>query len=244
LIKGIIFDLGDTLIHATGDPDDAVDQGATAMADWYLKKKHIKLDAATLVETFLAGRAARATKVAHTHTEVLEQETLTRSLKKINAPASALAFVEAAVKIFYEPLEGAFEPYPDAVDTLKQLKAQGYRLGLISNAADDALVQRLVNRNRLRPLLSPTFSSAGLGQRKPKPAPFTLIAERWGESPTAIAVVGNTLAEDILGAQNAGMRSILLTMDEAPSNAGHRHIQPTAIASRLSDLPDVVARLS
>jgi phosphoglycolate phosphatase-like HAD superfamily hydrolase len=56
-------------------------------------------------------------------------------------------------------------------------------------------------------------------------------------------VVGDTLNADVLGAQNAGMHSILVTMDENPSNANHRHIQPTAVAGSLSELPEIVAQL-
>ncbi|RMF03505.1 MAG: hypothetical protein D6768_05710, partial [Chloroflexi bacterium] len=58
MIKGIIFDLGNTLLQFTGDPHAVGQTGAAAMATWYLKKKHIKLDAEALVETFLAERGA------------------------------------------------------------------------------------------------------------------------------------------------------------------------------------------
>jgi putative hydrolase of the HAD superfamily len=114
---------------------------------------------------------------------------------------------------------------------------------LYSNATDDKLIQRLVNQGGLRPWLSPTFSSAGWGWRKPKPEPFQLIARRWGFSPAEVVMVGDTLMADIQGAQNAGMPGILVTMDEAPSNAANRHIQPTAVAETLSALPEIIAQL-
>jgi len=53
----------------------------------------------------------------------------------------------------------------------------------------------------------------------------------------------HTLNADILGAQNAGMPAILVTMDEAPSNAEQRHIQPTAVVETLSALPEIIAQL-
>ncbi len=242
MIKGIIFDLGNTLLKFTGDWPTVRREGAAAMADWYLKKKHVKIDPAALIEAFLAEIAACQQQASQTQTEVQAQDTLRRALAKIDAPAAATAHIEAALKIYFGPEEAASQPYPDAVDTLKKLSLN-YRLGLCSNAADDPLIQRLVNQGSLRPWLSPTFSSAGLGWRKPRPEPFQLIASRWELSPAEIVVVGDTLAVDILGAHNAGMASVLVTMDESATNAQHRDIKPSATASSLSALLDVIVKL-
>lgn len=223
--------------------DAVIWEGAEAMATWYLKKKHIKLNSTALIETFISERQASYQIALQTQSEMLASETLRKTLTKIEAPASTGPIVDAALKIYFGPEEEASQPYPDTVATLKYLKEQGYRLGLYSNATDDPLVQRLINRHGLRPWLSPTFSSAGWGWRKPKREPFELIARRWGLPPEEILVIGDTLQADILGAQNAGMNSILMTMHEAPSNADNRHIQPTAVAENLSALPEIIAQL-
>ena len=235
--------MGNTLIKVTRSWDEVIQEGAEAMATWYMKTKHIKLDAPALIETFIAECASGLKTARQTQTEVLAAQTLLASLKKIEASPSAEALIEGAVKIFFGPEEAASQAYPDTVDTLKTLKAQGYKAGLYSNATDDALIQRLVNRNGLRPWLSPTFSSAGWSWRKPKREAFDLIAQRWGLAPEEMVVVGDTLEADILGAQNAGMHSILVTMDEAISNADNRHIQPTAMTDNLSAVPEIIAQL-
>ena len=243
MIKGIIFDLGSTLLQFTGDSRSIEREGAEAVADWYLKKKHIKLDGPALVEAFLAERNAARASAIETQLEVTAQHSLREALKKIDASATTGALVEAAIKVYFAPEEAVWVAYPDAVDTLKQLKSRGYRLGLYSNATDDPLIQRMVNQNGLRPWLSPTFSSAHWGWRKPKREPLELIAGRWGLSPVEVVMVGDTLDTDILGAQNAGMPSILVTMNESRFNAHNRHIQPTAVAETLSALPAIIAQL-
>lgn len=243
MIKGIIFDLGSTLLQFTGDGPAIEQAGAEAMADWYLKKRHIKLDGPALVEAFLAERAAGRALALETQTEVTAQQSLSQALKKVDAPATAGALVEAAVKVFFTLEETAWTAYPDSAETLKQLKSCGYRLGLFSNATDDKLIQRLVNQSGLRPWLSPTFSSAAWGWRKPRPEPFELIAGRWALAPGEVVVVGDTLSADILGAQNAGIAGILVTMNEPSFNSQYRHIQPAAVAETLSALPGIVARL-
>lgn len=227
----------------TGDWESNNQQGAEAMAEWFLKKKRIKLDSSALIDAFLTQRAANFDQAQETQIEIVAQESLRQALKHIDAPPRAETLVEGAIKIFFGPEEVLYKPYPDAVDTLKQLKAQDYRLGLYSNATDDALIQRMVNQSKIRPWLSPTFSSAGCGWRKPRPDGFALIAARWGLPPDQIVVVGDTLNADVLGAQNAGMHSILVTMDENPSNDENRDIVPTAVADSLSQIPEITAQL-
>jgi len=234
-MKGIIFDLGSTLLRFTDDYDAVVRAGAEAMALWYFKKKHIKLDQVALVEAFIGERAAGRVQACQTETEVTAQTSLRQALKKIEAPTTADAFAEAAIKIYFEPEEAAWQPYTDTVAVLQQLAKSGYRIGLYSNATDDPFIQRLVNRYKLRPWLAPVFSSAGWGWRKPKPEPFQLIADRWGLSPEDVVVVGDTLNADILGAQQAGMTGLLVTMDESPANADNRHIRPDAVAATLTE---------
>jgi len=243
LIKGIIFDLGSTLLRFDGDGEAVNQQGAEAMAEWFFKKKRIKLDGPALVEAFLTQRAVDFAQARQTQTEIVAQESLRRALQKIDAPPHAEPLAEAAIKIYFALEERCWHPYPDAVETLKQLKAQGYRLGLYSNATDDALIQRLINQGKIRPWLSPAFSSAGCGWRKPKPDGFALIAARWGLPADQIVVVGDTLNADVLGAQNAGMPSILVTMDENPANGDYQNIVPTAVAESLSQIPEIVAQL-
>jgi putative hydrolase of the HAD superfamily len=243
LIKGIIFDLGNTLLRFDGDDETVSRAGAELMADWFFKKKRLKLDGPALVETFLAQRVANFEQAQQTQTEILAEESLRQALHKIDAPSHAQPLVEAAIKIYFASEEAYWQPYPDTVQTLKQLKAQGYRMGLYSNATDDALVQRMVNQGRIRPWLSPTFSSAGCGWRKPRPDGFALIAARWNLPANQIVVVGDTLNADILGAQNAGMHSILVTMDENPANFENRNIVPGAVVESLSQIPEIAAQM-
>lgn len=245
MIKGVIFDLGYTLLDLPGDAEALAREGAEVMAEWYLTKKRIKLDQAALVETFLAEQRLGLEKASQTQTEVLARHCLETALDKIEAPpkAKASTLLDAAVKIFFEPVEKTWQAYPDAVATLKRLQSQNYRLGLYANASDDPFIQRLINVNKLRPHFSATLSSANVGWRKPRPDGFLLIAHRWEVPPADIVVVGDTLNADILGAHNAGMQSIMVTMHESPVNDTYRHIKPSAVAERLSDLPELIAQL-
>jgi HAD superfamily hydrolase (TIGR01549 family) len=243
LIKGVIFDLGSTLIKLSGDWPDVVREGAEATAEWYYKQKHVKVDREGLVETFIEERRLALQQAAETLEEAQMTEVLRRALKRINASARAEAMVEEALRCFFAPEEAAHTPFPDAVETLKTLRAKNLKVGILSNAPDDSLIQRLVNDNGLRPWVSPVFSSAGLGWRKPSPEPFALIAQRWGIPANQIVVVGDTLATDILGAKNAGMRSIHAAMVENPANELYHYLRPDRTVTVLSQVPLVIEEM-
>ena len=241
-IKGIIFDLGSTLIKFGGDWKITDQTGAKAMSDWF-KKKRVKHDQKTFVDTFLSKRNAGFVLARQTDMEVTITASLEKTIKKLDMPAQAIPLISDAIKLYLEAESKSWSCYVDTLPTLKMLKRQGYYMGLYSNATDDPFVQRLVNLHRLRPLLSPTFSSAGLGWRKPKAKPFQLISERWEIPTNEIVVVGDNLRADILGAQNAGMASVLVTQNEAASNVDYRHIKPTVTIPSLATLPGVLGQL-
>jgi HAD superfamily hydrolase (TIGR01662 family) len=241
MIKGIIFDLGGTLLHFQGDPKAAEQQGAEAIAEWLIKKKRVKLNAPALAAAIVSARKESFAKARETLRPTLAKDAILTALQRVNAPPRAAGFAQAAVKIFFQGEEKAHVLLPDAPDTLKSLKARGIKCALLSNASDDALIQRLVNRSGLRPYLSPVFSSAGLGWQKPRAEPFLLIAQRWQLPPQRIAVVGDTLSADIQGAHNAGMTGILVTRVENPRNNKNRHIKPDVTIATLADLPEILA---
>lgn len=237
MIKGIIFALEGTLLDCEGDAVALAKAGAEGMAEWYLKKKRVKLDQAGLAAAFLAEREAALAQAKRTQREGPLQQVLRAALQQVEAGPRAEAFAVNALRIFFAPYEAACRPSAEAIPVLKTLHAQGLRLAILANAPDDALVQRLVNRAGLRPWVGPVFSSAGVGLRKPHPAPFRLIATRWRLSPQNVLVVGSALAADILGAKNAGMPGVLLNREAPLDTDQSPHLKPRQRIDQLGQLP-------
>jgi len=239
-VRGVIFDLGSTLMYFDADWEDVVGRGVADMLAFF-KRKRVKLDEAALAETFIAERQAGREVAYQTQREVTCSDSLRAALEKVEAPPDSFPLVTDAVRVCFGPEEAAWKAYPDARATLKGMSTQGYRLGLLSNATDDSFIQRLVNRLELRPWLSPTFSSAGLSFRKPMREPFELILARWNLPPESVVMVGDTLSADILGAHNTGMRGVLITTDEPAWNDDDRKtIIPDATVASLSELPGLL----
>jgi putative hydrolase of the HAD superfamily len=251
VIRGILFDLGGTLMTFTGDWDEVQQRGAALMAAFF-KQRRIAIDEEQLVHTFLAERQAGFARAVETQREVSGAECLRTALERIAAPPAAFDLIPEALRVYFVPEETAWHAFPDAKDTLRRLAAvrtpdgrPAYRMGALSNATDDAIIQRLVNRLELRPWLSPVWTSAALGLRKPRREVFEMVLKRWNLPPESVVMVGDRLEIDILGAQQVGMRAVLITADDVPSNQLYRDaIVPDATIQRIGELPALLAAWS
>jgi putative hydrolase of the HAD superfamily len=138
-----------------------------------------------------------------------------------------------AVRHYAKPVsEVAYEP-PGAVETLKALREQGWRIGLISNTIWPAeLHVEDLERIGVLPYLDHTIFSGDLGHWKPTPDVFQHALDALGVSASEAVFVGDNPREDILGAQAVGMRAVWVVSPEFPLGA----VQPDAIIRELPEL--------
>jgi putative hydrolase of the HAD superfamily len=104
---------------------------------------------------------------------------------------------------------GHFSLYDDVPETLEALHAQGLRLGLISNT--HRCLASFQSHFELEGLISVAVSSSEHGFMKPHPSIFRAALELMQVRAGDAAMVGDSLAHDVLGAKQAGMHGILLT---------------------------------
>ena len=118
---------------------------------------------------------------------------------------------------------------------LRQLKAQGLELGIISNFD-----------SRLFPVLRglgieqffDTITISSLSQAaKPAPKIFSLALEKHAVDPEDAVHVGDSLKEDVEGATKAGLTSVLIDRSEAEAAPGVHRIRS------LEQLQPLLARL-
>jgi putative hydrolase of the HAD superfamily len=240
MIQGIIFDLGQTLIYTPRAMSwaRALDRMRADLLG-HLRAAGHDLDAGE----FLARFAARLREYdEQRQTDWVEQtaaHTLRATLEELGQPAPAPEVLAGALRAYYAYSESLWRPVLGLHPTLRTLQARGYRLGLISNAADAENVRRLMANAGLEGCFDPVIISAAVGIRKPNPAIFRLALEAWGLPPEACLMVGDTLGADILGAQLAGLRHVWVTNHAGhPANTAHRgNIVPEAELPGIVDLP-------
>ncbi len=98
--------------------------------------------------------------------------------------------------------------YDDVAPTLRRLKAEGVRTGIISNW--DRRLRGLLEGLGIADLLDTIVSSADVGLRKPDPRIFELACEQVGVEPRESLHVGDHHYADLLGASAVGMRGVLI----------------------------------
>ena len=208
----------------------------------FLRAEGLDLEAEAFSQAFHHQRS-RAYEIARaTRVEYPAHRSLGEALSELGYPRLDGRLLADGMKALFRYEEARWKLFPDALQTLESLQGAGYRLGLISNASDDAFIQRLVRRLGLAPYLCPALNSAGVGIRKPAPSLFRLVLEEWNLEPWEVAMVGDTLEADILGAQLAGMHSVLALMDENPANGELRdRVIPDATIEELAQLPRLLA---
>ncbi len=242
-IKGLIFDLGNTLMYMDHDWDTVIARGAENLAR-FLANHGFELDPGTFAEDFVTLRRSLRAKAIDEQKEYTADYALMSLLAQMRYEDVSRQLVEGGVNAFFAFEETRWHAYPESEATLRQLSGKGYRLALISNATHDPLIQSLVDKGSFRQWLDVVLTSAGIGIRKPHPRIFHQVLDMWGFLPSQVVMIGDTLQFDILGAHSSGMAGILAAWDLYPDYAiGNDHIVPDGRADSLSELEEVIVGL-
>lgn len=126
------------------------------------------------------------------------------------------------------------------VEAVRQI-APHYRLGLLSNFDDSETGHQIVQDTGIAGLFDAIIISADVGLRKPHPEVFRQIAEMLEAAPAEILFVGDTPRYDVLGAHQAGMRTVWLNDRKDPLTPDIP--APDYIIKDLSELPALLEGL-
>ncbi|MET9901083.1 HAD family hydrolase [Streptomyces sp. NPDC006446] len=132
---------------------------------------------------------------------------------------------------------------PDAAEMLVGLRERGYGIGVLSNTLWPAdWHEEIFDRDGVLGLLDAAVYSSEVAWTKPHPEIFAAVVERLGaDSPAECVFVGDRLFEDVHGAREAGMRTILVPHSSIPAEElGARGGEPDAVVATLKDIPAVV----
>jgi putative hydrolase of the HAD superfamily len=123
--------------------------------------------------------------------------------------------IEANVVARLDFARAALRLRTGAADTLAQLQARGYLVGLITNCSQD--VALAWPETELAGLFDAETFSATFGLAKPDPEIYLHTAEALGVPPAACFFVGDGANDELAGAARVGMTPVLLAPGgEAP----------------------------
>ncbi len=98
---------------------------------------------------------------------------------------------------------------PETLDSLRQLREKGFKLGLISNCGEDEIAHW--SESPLAPLFDAVAFSCVVKLKKPDPRIYLLTTKNLNLQPRECLYVGNGGSDELTGASDAGMTPVLLT---------------------------------
>lgn len=139
----------------------------------------------------------------------------------------------------------AWEPHtladPDARPLLEALRAAGLRVGVLSNTLWPRWHHEAVfSRDGLAPFIDAAVYSSEIPVAKPHLDAFRAVIEAVASTPDLTVFVGDRPWDDVHGAQQAGMRAILIPHSRLGDQAVDIDVTPDAVVGRLGDVLDIV----
>jgi len=105
-------------------------------------------------------------------------------------------------------LQKALVPRAGAVDTLRALRSEGIRVGLITVCSED--IETLWPESEFAGLFDAEVFSSSFGASKPDPRIYLACCERLGVEPGEAVFVGDGANDELAGARRVGMEAILI----------------------------------
>ncbi len=241
--KAIFFDLGKTLLY----PKSAW-QSVFLRADKALTHSLIEQDISVDESTFPYEFAERLNRYYVDRETTLRELGAMQLLQQLLAEKGfsdvPIARQRIALNAFYAITQKNWLLEADAYPVLDALKLMGYKLALLSNAADDLDVQALVDKHRLRHYFEFIRSSAKAGYRKPHAYIFKEALNAMNLFSEQCIMVGDSLDADILGANKLGIYSVWINRRVNKGTKTLSEIRPNAVIQALSDLPKLLVEIA
>ena len=167
---------------------------------------------------------------------------LTLGLERMHGAAD-----EAEIDRLYQPLLDAYgadiarhtKLYPGTIETVREMRARGWHLGVCTNKPE-ALAVQLLGILDPEGLMGPIVGADTLPVRKPDPEHLRETVRRAGGGMDACVLVGDT-STDRETARNASVPCILVGF--GPDGVDVYDMEPEAVLERYEDLPDLVEGL-
>jgi putative hydrolase of the HAD superfamily len=171
---------------------------------------------------------------------IAEREQRSATLDEIFAQAGVQPS-EAFLAGYFQAWEEHTITDPEAVEVLLELRRRGIKIGVLSNTMwPRAHHERIFTRDGLTDLIDGAVYSSEIPWTKPHPEAFRAALAAVGVTrPQDCVYVGDRPFDDVHGAHQAGLRTVLIPNSDVPAFAA---AEPDAIIGRLGELIAVIDR--
>ena len=206
-IDTVFFDVGATLRYVVEDPEFAAAAERELMELVETKESHDEFFA-KLEKNWKAYRKLAKTELL----DVSEMELWLYYLLP-DYPAEVIGPNAARLTRLWRDHDGRRVVHEGTLETIHELKARGYKLGIIANTVTETEIPDWMCRDGVADCFKTVILSSKVRLRKPDPTIYQLAARCIGSKPENCAYVGDNPVRDVEGAVNAGFGAMILFED-------------------------------
>jgi putative hydrolase of the HAD superfamily len=192
VIRGILFDLDNTLLDFMRMKASAVEAAVGAMIDAGMP----------LTREEATARIFEIYQVRGIEYQEVFDQFLSERFGSINPK-----WLAAGIVAYRRAREAALVLYPHVNYTLIELLKRGLRLAVISDAPRKEVWLRLCYLD-LHHVFDPVITFEDTGERKPSPGPFERALELLKMESSEVLMVGDWPERDMVGAKKLGIRTV------------------------------------
>lgn len=241
-INAVLFDLGETLLHF-GRVDTAAlfREGAKLSYD-YLKSQGQVIGNFRYYQL----RSLVSLRIRRWLSSVRGKDFDTLTVLKKIGTKKGIKLSEQQWRhyawLWYEPLSRVGRIEPQTIETLRELRSCGLKLGIVSNTFISAgSLEKHLEQLGILDFFGVRLFSCQLDFRKPSGKIFKVAADRIGEMFENILFVGDRIDIDIIPAVKSGMYAVL---KEAYTNIGKKIPKGVWKINRLCELPAIIEKIN
>lgn len=228
-IRAVLFDLDDTLHDDTYAYTTAAQEVAAEVA-----AEH-GIDALALKKAYIAEAEGFWHRLSanelQTKLSQWRANMWSNALRSVGIDDAHLA--ERSAKNYNIYRKKYFVLFPGALDLLRELKARGIRLALLTNGVSETHREKIALL-QIAQYFDAIFLADEVGMVKPDPLLFAHACTKLQTSPSESAMVGDRYERDIAGALTAGLYTIWMNVRNDPLPPGAR--PPHACVSTITEV--------
>lgn len=240
-IKGVLFDLGDTLLNfGNVNKTVAIREAAQISYDYLINlNQPARSFGLYLLRNLIAIRVNYF--ISHFTREDFDSLELMKQLGKKHGFTLSDAQYEELNWLWYKPLADIAIIEEDIKESLDKLQAMNLKLGILSNTfVHGSSLDRHLGNIGILDYFQTRIYSCDYPYRKPDIRIFKDAASAINVSPENLVFIGDRLDTDVKGSRRAGMVSVLKR-----SRANAKKKAPTGVfrIETISQLPNLIEKL-
>lgn len=204
----ITFDFHNTLATCDTWFDLEVRHLVSAFLRWHAGQQGQTPDPYVLAAADASYRRLRTAIHVHGH-ELPAERCIATVLTGLGLSVPSEVIAHGLASLMQAALED-LAPIEGAIETVKTLAAEGFRVGIVSSAVYHPFLEWALERFGILHDIMRITTSASSGYYKSRPEIFWQTLELLGSEPAHAVHVGDSLRFDVQGAQRAGLRAVWL----------------------------------